>query len=458
MGCGQSTREKGDGSPAEKTSVSETPGAKVVTKSGSDTKKENDKAANPAPSTAPSLPKFLTPIEPGFDAWLSAQVAASPADPKDTDEFKYITFSELPPFTDLHKSLMRKTLTPELWASLKDVKSSKGYTLSNAIQAGVVRPHLGVGITCGDEECFTLFKDIIYPVVNGWHKFDPYTQFHKSDLDPSKLAFTDEQVAKFNQYVESTRIRAARNIAGFSLPAGASKDDRIGVEGVLKQAFGSLPAELAGTYYPLGSLTPAQEDSLQQGGFLFQKPGPKQLLGAAGAGRDWPEGRGIFHNDSKTVLAWCNEEDHCRIISMENGGDIKGVFSRFCQLSHSIKEAAESHGKSLMYNDQLGFLGTCPSNLGTGLRASVMVRLPNLNKDVHKLEEVCNSLDLQPRGSAGEHSEAVGAKWDISNKQRLGFTEVELVQKLIDGITKLLAIEEEMAAAAPVDELATAAA
>jgi creatine kinase len=158
------------------------------------------------------------------------------------------------------------------------------------------------------------------------------------------------------------------------------------------------------------------------------------------------------------VLAWCNEEDHCRIISMEDGGDIKGVFTHFCQLSHAIKEAAESHGKSLMYNEQLGFLGTCPSNLGTGLRASVMVCLPYLNKDVHKLEEVCNSLDLQPRGSAGEHSEAVGARWDISNKQRLGFTEVELVQKLIDGISQLLAIEEAMeeAAAGPVAEPAPA--
>jgi creatine kinase len=186
----------------------------------------------------------------------------------------------------------------------------------------------------------------------------------------------------------------------------------------------------------------------QAGGFLFQKPGPMQLLGAAGAGRNWPEGRGIFHNESKTVLCWCNEEDQCRIIAMEEGGDVKGVFKRFCQLSDAIKGAAESNGKSLMYDKNLGFLGTCPSNLGTGLRASVMIVLPELNKDPHKLEEICARFDLQPRGSSGEHSEAVGAKWDISNKQRIGFSEVELVQKMIDGVTKLIAMEEELAAAA----------
>merc|ERR1719194_191797 len=98
-------------------------------------------AAEAAPAEAASSFK-LPEIEASFDAWLQAQLAASPADGKDTDEFKYITFTEVPPFTDKHKSLMRKTMTPELFAQLKDVKSSKGYTLSNGMQAGVLRPHL----------------------------------------------------------------------------------------------------------------------------------------------------------------------------------------------------------------------------------------------------------------------------------------------------------------------------
>ena len=130
-----------------------------------------------AKAEAPASGFKLPVIDSGaFDGWLAAQLAASPEDPKSTDTFKYINFTEMPPFIDAHKSLMRKTLTPELWAKLKDVKSSKGYTLSNAIQAGVLRPHLGVGITAGDEECFELFKEIIYPVVKGWHKFDPETE------------------------------------------------------------------------------------------------------------------------------------------------------------------------------------------------------------------------------------------------------------------------------------------
>merc|ERR1711939_214038 len=97
---------------------------------------------------------------------------------------------------------------------------------------------------------------------------------------------------------------------------------------------------------------------------------------------------------------------------------------------------------------KLGFLGTCPSNLGTGLRASVMIKLEKLNENVELLEKVCASFDLQPRGSAGEHSAAVGGKWDISNKQRIGFSEVQLVQKMIDGVTKLIGFEERLAGGA----------
>jgi creatine kinase len=369
-------------------------------------------------------------------------------DDKDTMNFKYFTYESQPEFTDKHRSLMSKVLkeNPGLFDKLKDMKTSLGYSLSNAIQAGVETPHLGVGITAGDEESWTLFKDIMYPIIKGWHKYDPESGFHPMDLDFSKLSFSDEQVAKFDQYVVSTRIRAARNISGHRLPAGATDEDRLAVEGLLKKAFAGFEGELAGKYYSLGGMTPEQEDFLQSNGFLFQKPKTTNLLSWAGAARNWPQGRGIFHNNEKTALCWCNEEDHCRIISMALGGDVKSVFRRFAQISDNLKRSTEADGVGLMFSPRLGFLGTCPSNLGTGLRASVMIKLPELNKDVELLEKVCDAFDLQPRGSAGEHSAAVGAKWDISNKQRLGFSEVQLVQKMIDGVSKIIALEEKLAA------------
>ena len=110
-------------------------------------------------------------------------------------EVPSMDYEAKPDFTDKHISLMSKHLTPELFTELKAAgATSKGYTISRAIQTGVMTPHLGVGITAGDEESWELFKSIYYPIIKGWHQFDPETQNHSSDLDASKLTMTDEQV------------------------------------------------------------------------------------------------------------------------------------------------------------------------------------------------------------------------------------------------------------------------
>jgi len=374
-------------------------------------------------------------------------------DPKDGPDFKYATFTECPKFTDKHKSAMAKYTTPALWAKLSGAKTSKGYTLSNVVQTGCLLPHLGVGCTAGDEESWEVFKDLYYPVIQDWHGYDANKQTHPTDLDASKLSFSAAQKAKFEQYVASTRIRAARNISGYGLPCGATDEDRAAVEKVVSGALTSITdPDLKGTYYKLGEMTDEQRDFLLGKGYLFQIPTARNLLMGAGAARNWPANRGIFHNDNQTALAWCNEEDHCRIISMKDGGDIPDVFRRFGNLS----KALEATGAKLMRNEKLGYLGTCPSNLGTGLRASVMIKLEKFNailedpssshEDKELLEQVCSQFDLQPRGSAGEHSPAKNAKFDVSNKQRLGYSEVQLVQKMIDGVTKLIELEEMLAA------------
>lgn len=138
---------------------------------------------------------------------------------------------------------------------------------------------------------------------------------------------------------------------------------------------------------------------------------------------------------------------------MEDGGNIPSVFARFCELSNAIKVSAEVNGAKLMWDERLGFLGTCPSNLGTGLRASVMVCLPEFNKLMESpeksvkelLDTVCSKYDLQPRGSSGEHSAAIGGKFDISNKRRLGHSEVQLVQMMIDGVSRIIELEKLLA-------------
>merc|ERR1712123_302027 len=90
--------------------------------------------------------------------------------------------------------------------------------------------------------------------------------------------------------------------------------------------------------------------------------------------RDWPEGRGIFHNAAKTFLLWVNEEDQTRIISMEKGGDVKGVFGRLARGIKAVGDSVKAEcGKDFALSEQYGYIHSCPTNLGTGMRASVQV-------------------------------------------------------------------------------------
>lgn len=369
--------------------------------------------------------------------YATADMDSAPVDP----------IGNFPLITDKHRSLTCKTLKakPEIYAHLCNKKTPMGFTFDQAIQAGLDAPHLGVGIVAGEAAAYQVYKEIMDPVIEGWHGYKP-TDTHKSDMDYTKLNLTPAQAAKFDKYVVSTRIRAGRSIDTLALPPSTDRKQRRKVESLLVEALGKMEADLSGKYYPLGAMTKADEDKLQADGFLFQKPTPNNVLANCGAARDWPDARGIFHNNEKTFLVWVNEEDHIRCISMQNGGNVKEVFARWARAINSIEASLKKANFNYAHDEHLGYITTCPSNCGTGLRASVMLKLPKLYKKmgVHALEDMVDKMGLQARGSRGEHSPpGPNGEFDISNKGRIGKSEVELVQLMIDGVDKLIQMEEE---------------
>ena len=107
--------------------------------------------------------------------------------------------------------------------------------------------------------------------------------------------------------IKSTRIRVGRNLADFPLGPAITREQRNTIEQKVVLACNSFRGELAGQYYSLNSLTEAQRNQLIADHFLFKEG--DRFLDACGLNRDWPEGRGIFHNHDKTFLVWVNEED-----------------------------------------------------------------------------------------------------------------------------------------------------
>ena len=96
-----------------------------------------------------------------------------------------------------------------------------------------------------------------------------------------------------------------------------TQDQRIEVEEILRKAVSSLEDDLKGEYFQLSEMDEAKQQELTENKFLFTSGDPN--LSVAGMERDWPDNRGLFFNDAKSLLAWINEEDHLRIIAMESG-------------------------------------------------------------------------------------------------------------------------------------------
>jgi len=132
--------------------------------------------------------------------------------------------------------------------------------------------------------------------------------------------------------------------------------------------------ELGGKYYALKTMKEADRKQLVEDHFLFKEG--DRFLDACGLNREWPDGRGIFHNDAKSFLVWINEEDQLRIISMQKGADLLAVFTRLSTAAAEIEKVAK-----FAHDDHLGYITSCPTNLGTALRASVHIKLPLLCKD-----------------------------------------------------------------------------
>jgi len=339
---------------------------------------------------------------------------------------------QYPNFPKECKSLLCKYLTSEVFEALKDKETAFGFTLERAINSGVQNIDSGIGVYAGDEESYTLFAPLFNPIIQEYHGFST-SDTHKSNLNPNDLKASNPDPE--GEYIVSTRIRVGRNLKNFPLGPAIERQSRQIAEKMISSALSSLDGELSGEYHPLLGMSEDVQKQLIEDHFLFKEG--DRFLEAAGLNHNWPEGRGIYHNNEKTFLVWVNEEDQLRIISMQQGGDIKEVFTRLSQAIQQLEKQL-----AFSYTDHLGYITSCPTNLGTAMRASVHIKVPKLARDMEKFKTITDKYHLQIRGIHGEHSESEGGVYDISNRRRLGITEVEAVQDMYDGVVAIIEAEK----------------
>merc|ERR1711937_212081 len=230
-----------------------------------------------------------------------------------------------------------------------------------------------------------------------------------------------------------TRCRTGRSVRGTRLPPCCSFEERRELERVIVKGLMGLEGDLKGDYFPLHGnrsyaakptgMSLEKEEELRSNGNLFQEPDSTLLL-SSGCGRHWPDARGIFHNEAQNFFVWVNEEDQMRIVSMQKGASVVEIFNRFSAATEGIQKVLKKEGYDFMHNDHLGWVLTCPSNLGMGLQA---------------------------RGTGGVDSASTGGTWDISNADRLGKSETQLVNIFIEGVSQIIRWEQALEAGESID-------
>ncbi len=337
--------------------------------------------------------------------------------------------STFPQFPEHSTSLLKKYLTPEIWEALSSLQTASGYTFSQLIRSGVEQPDSSVGVYAGDAESYELFAPLLTPIIQDYHGSadrHPAADFSFDDLPEVSAAAQDRII--------STRVRVGRNLAGFPLGAGISNADRLKVESLIKDALQQLPDHIQGNYLSLNGMDETLRQDLVARHLLYKSE--DRFLASANLMRDWPQGRGLFLSHDEAFSVWVNEEDQLRIIALKQGGDVTEVFRL---LADGVKSLSTQLDFS--FSKSIGNITSCPSNLGTAMRASVHMKLGTLFRDEATLKQQAGKLGLQVRGIHGEHSQGAGGVYDISNRMRMGITEKAAVSHLINGINTLVTMD-----------------
>ena len=214
--------------------------------------------------------------------------------------------------------------------------------------------------------------------------------------------------------VFSTRIRLARNIKGFSFVNRYTKNDALKIIEIVENIVPSLG-------YGLKLLRLKDIDDITKLSLV-----EKHLISPEFAYNKSETGA-IVINDEENICIMINEEDHIRLQVTSAGLELENLLNLAIEIDKKLEQLIP-----YAYNDKYGFLTSCPTNVGTGLRASVMVHLPALAKtrNIRKVLEVVNNFDMNIRGVYGEGSKSSGDIYQISNKQSLGISEQEAIRNL----------------------------
>lgn len=237
-----------------------------------------------------------------------------------------------------------------------------------------------------------------------------------------------EKAGKESDVVISTRVRLARNLADMPFPSRMTPDQKAAVERRVRDAILSGNSAIASDFdfVQMDDLSNEQAVSLVERHIVS----PEFIANA--------KGRGFLISKDERISIMVNEEDHVRIQVLHEGLALSEAAEMADRIDTLLNESLR-----FAFDSELGYLTQCPTNLGTGMRASVMLHLPALTENgaMSRISTNLSKLGLVIRGTYGEGSNVIGAMYQLSNQITLGLSEKEAVENL-QNITMQLISEE----------------
>lgn len=229
--------------------------------------------------------------------------------------------------------------------------------------------------------------------------------------------------------VMSSRVRLARNLAQFPFPNRANDAVRAEIEELLKTQIAGAPGGKTLEYLRIDKFETLDRQ------FLVER----QLIS-----RELSEGhgpRGVGVSSSENISLMVNEEDHLRMQVLRSGFALDDCWRDIDAIDDGIEA-----GVNYAFSEKLGYLTACPTNVGTGIRVSVLLHLPALvlTKEIQKAFQALQKIGLAVRGLYGEGSQAMGDFYQVSNQATLGKSEEEIISTVKDVIPHILAYERRV--------------
>ena len=247
---------------------------------------------------------------------------------------------------------------------------------------------------------------------------------HQFLISPSQAA---QQHGPHDRIVMSSRVRLARNLRDAAFPGWAKKPERVKILETILPALSALP-EMADSFAEaMDNLTALDKQVLVE----------RHLISREHAAKNF--GSGIVLNREESFCVMINEEDHMRMQALRPGFQIREAWLAIDRLDSTLEKKL-----NYAFDNELGYLTACPTNLGTGIRVSAMLHLPGLvlAEQINPIIQSVNKLGLAVRGLYGEGTEALGNVFQVSNQMTLGESETVIVERLEKVLSQIIEHEE----------------